>query len=507
MRRRDYISFFDTSRRGGDYSFGRQRRGVSPRLVAILLVVGLIGATVWWFAGREVPDGSAASGRILGETTVPAVLLPESAGDTQAAGVPENLECPEPPEAEAGILAEWPLFQGGLARTGCTARPVITDPEIRWTADVGIQAWLNNPVISNGVVYVGSAGVAQFERDRRDGVYAFDMSSGDRIWLFGTELDVNGVAYWDEVVVATGDEGRVWGIDAANGDGLWTEDTGSSAFGNPLMIDGMAVVGDANGFVTALDAHTGNRLWQVQADGAVRGGASSDGRVIFAAGENGEVVAMTLDGSAIWRHTVEERGENGSVRIFGAPTITDDLVIVTLVRSDLFAEPAVAALDKSDGSLQWLATDRAGVKPEWGNVRSSPAVAGEVLVFAEPYSAGIVAIGLEDGLTRWAVDAGAFCYPQWSSPVITSGQVVVPRFDGGIYGIDLVERELVWSVYLGDSAANGSFPDGFEEPGFCDWQPTSGVSVLSTPAVSDDGVIVVGTLEGVLYAIGDESWE
>ena len=180
---------------------------------------------------------------------------------------------------------------------------------------------------------------------------------------------------------------------------------------------------------------------------------------------------------------------------------------MTLVRSDVYAEPAIAALDKGTGSLRWLATDRAGVKPEWGNVRSSPAIAGEVLLYAEPYSRGVVAIGLEDGLTRWSADAGSFCFPQWSSPVVIGGQLVIPRFDGGIYGIDLVEHQVVWQLYLGDSEAEGEFPAGFEEPGFCDWQPAAGVSVLSTPAVTDDGVIVVGTLEGVLYAIGDAAWD
>ncbi|MFQ5948785.1 MAG: PQQ-binding-like beta-propeller repeat protein [Acidimicrobiia bacterium] len=41
---------------------------------------------------------------------------------------------------------------------------------------------------------------------------------------------------------------------------------------------------------------------------------------------------------------------------------------------------------------------------------------------------------------------------------------------------------------------------------FCGWQPRTGWPIFSSPAVAPDGVVIVGTGEGFLIAIGDESW-
>jgi outer membrane protein assembly factor BamB len=82
------------------------------------------------------------------------------------------------------------------------------------------------------------------------------------------------------------------------------------------------------------------------------------------------------------------------------------------------------------------------------------------------------------------------------------------QLDGGIYlyGVDAATGELAWSIWLGSNASAGPFPDAYAEAGFCEWDPKVGFSVLASPAVSQDGVVVVGTLEGVLYAVGDRTW-
>ena len=78
-------------------------------------------------------------------------------------------------------------------------------------------------------------------------------------------------------MVATGDEGLVWGIDPDDGLALWTANLGTAVFTNPLLVDGKAVVGDGSGTVSAFDLGTGQRQWRVTVAGAVRGGAAFDG--------------------------------------------------------------------------------------------------------------------------------------------------------------------------------------------------------------------------------------
>jgi outer membrane protein assembly factor BamB len=81
------------------------------------------------------------------------------------------------------------------------------------------------------------------------------------------------------------------------------------------------------------------------------------------------------------------------------------------------------------------------------------------------------------------------------------------RHDGGLYAVDLQARTVAWKIYLGDAEGSGAFPQDFEEAGFCGWGPVTGHSILSSPAVASNGVIVVGTLEGFIIAIGDADWE
>lgn len=495
-RRRDALTFFGGRRSSRhDLAFmNRPRRRSRVWLLILVLVAAVVGATYAWVARS---DGRGPS--VADDEGPPPSLLVANPTSTIAAGDPAALACPE-------AVEDWATFQGGMTRTGCTITRNITDPRVLWQANVGIQGWLNNPIIAEGLVIVGSAGSTQFEPDDGDGVIAIDLATGQERWFFDAELDVNGVAYGDGVVIAAGDEGRVWGLAVTDGRPLWTDELAVAAFGNPLIVNGMAVVGDGNGNLTAYDLGTGVRRWGVSVSGSIRGGAASDGTTIFVAGEDREVAAIAMDGTVLWRQRIVGRGPNAdSVRIFAAPTVVDDLVIITLVRDAEFIDPALLALDKSDGSVQWRGIDAAGIKNDWGNIRSSPAVVGGLLVYAEPYSQDLIAVDVATGETQWAVETGAFCYPHWPSPAINSGQAIIARHDGGLYGVDLSERRVVWSIYVGARNAIGPFPEGFG-PDFCEWQPRTGFSVLSSPAVSADGVVVVGTLEGILVAVGDQTW-
>ena len=154
------------------------------------------------------------------------------------------------------------------------AGPDDLDPRIEWSKEIGIAGWLNSPIIVNGTIYVGSAGRSQGTQDSFDGVWALDLYTGEQKWFFGAALDVNGISYGDGIIVATGDEGRVWGIDARTGDLLWEDDLGVATYGFPLIVDDLVVVGDGDGFATGFDLRSGRRQngWQVQVDGPIREG-------------------------------------------------------------------------------------------------------------------------------------------------------------------------------------------------------------------------------------------
>ena len=491
-RRRDYLTFFANRRGRGEFRFARDGMHRLRWILPALLIAAVGGLAVWWFTKPEpAPDPSG-----VGVTTVPTILRPISTTTTGVAG--SEIMCP-PTEGDT----QWSTFKATPARTGCLDAPAIAGPSIVWAAKVGVQGWLNNPVIVGGTVYVASAGDVQFESDAADGVYAIDLGAGTRRWFFPGSFDVNGVAANEDIVVATGDEGLVWGIDAEEGLALWTANLGVAVFTNPLLLEDVVVVGDASGTVSAFDLETGQRQWRTTVTGAIRGGAAYDGEQLYVVGEGREVAALDPAGRVLWRQTIEPRsGEGGTLKVFAAPVVAGDLVVISLVREEVFSEPGLVALDRQTGEVAWWATDAAGIKSEWGSVRSSPAVVGNLLVYGEGYSNSLVAVGVDDGETRWAAETGPLCYPHWSSPAVVSGQVYLPRFDGALYAVDLGTQTLAWSLYLGQKDRNGAFPPDFDAS-FCEWQPRTGASILASPAVAANGVVVVGTLEGYLFAIGD----
>jgi len=473
-----------------------------------MLVVAPVGVLAWPGPASLHAEGPVAQD-FLGRPAGPgeAGTPPSAAGDESGRTVQSARAAAEPEVGFAAGSAAQPLQFPGATRARELRSPRATPagtqdgfagslaPVWVWSTEGNQASALLGPV--------ASAGDVQFQSDAADGVYAIDLGAGTRRWFFRGSFDVNGVAANEDIVVATGDEGLVWGIDAEEGLALWTANLGVAVFTNPLLLEDVVVVGDASGTVSAFDLETGQRQWRTTVTGAIRGGAAYDGEQLYVVGEGREVAALDPAGRVLWRQTIEPRsGEGGTLKVFAAPVVAGDLVVISLVREEVFSEPGLVALDRQTGEVAWWATDAAGIKSEWGSVRSSPAVVGNLLVYGEGYSNSLVAVGVDDGETRWAAETGPLCYPHWSSPAVVSGQVYLPRFDGALYAVDLGTQTLAWSLYLGQKDRNGAFPPDFDAS-FCEWQPRTGASILASPAVAANGVVVVGTLEGYLFAIGD----
>lgn len=455
-----------------------------------------------WFVGYRGPLAFAVfveGGGSGGEVAAPlAAALLKALDDERAAALAPLAPCAHD---------TWPTFQGTSERSGCNMTATIEDLRIVWATRVGIQGWLNNPVISGEIVFTGSAGLRRGEPDSRDGIYALRLSDGGVVWTHPSGNDVNGVAASDEVVIATGDEGAVWALEVGDGSVRWTfpkdGEHVAAVFTNPLIVHDLAVVGDAEGVLYALDLATGEPRWTAQLNSSIRGGAASDGEAIYVVGEAGDARAFSLDGRAYWRRQLTFENWNSqtrTARVFAAPTVVDDLVVVPYVRDTSYSTPALVALDRYSGSIRWEGSDPDTVRDGWGNLRSSPAVAGSMLLFADPLFAGLIAVDATDGTAQWAVEGGTSCLEHWPSPAVAETTVVLPLHDGGLYTFDLVTRQLTQSVYLGVAAHEGLFPPDFTvRPCAVD------APIFASPAIASDGSILVGTAEGYVFRIADGS--
>jgi outer membrane protein assembly factor BamB len=219
-------------------------------------------------------------------------------------------------------------------------------------------------------------------------------------------------------------------------------------------------------------------------------------------------MAIWLDGMERWRRPLTRPGYDrigeAPMEFYATPTLSGDQLFLSFARDTQYPEPALLALDRRTGEVRWRAP--AHGDPLWGNVRSSPALYQDLLIYGEPYSGKVVALEQTGGRVRWATEVGRCMFPQWPSPAVAGATVVLPRHDGGLYALAADSGKPLWSLYLGDAKRAGPrFPPDLMPPDWaeCAWSPAVGSPLFASPALAGNGVILVGTGQGVLFAIGE----
>ncbi len=401
---------------------------------------------------------------------------------------------------------DWGIYQKNIERTSVADYPEISNPKILWKTEIGIQGYLNNSIVIGKMVYVGSSGLVHNKSDRKDGIYCLNAQTGQIIWHHKTPNDACGVAYSDGIVISTGDDGYLRGINAASGKQVWELNRRGPLYSQPLIISGKVFAGDASGSLLAVEAATGKLLWQTKLTSSnVRGGLSSDGKKIFAAFVDGTVAALDMDGKKVWETQCDRKSFYDNSRepaeIYATPTVAGDKLIIPYIRDTYYDFPAIQALDKNTGKLLWEATDKSETGISHGNIRSSVAVWKDFLLYGNPYSNLLIALKANDGTYAWSVPMGVETWPHWPSPVVTKDMLYMGRNDGGFYAVNLMEKALAWELYLGKSSDAGDMKN-VEGKSRGDWKPAYGESIYATASIAKSGTIFIGSGDGWLYAIG-----
>jgi len=414
----------------------------------------------------------------------------------------------EPSSADTTVVvapqADWSQFQGDGSRAGRSSAPAILRPSIRWKAQVGIQGYLNAPIISGATVFVPSSGNVHNASDPRDGVYAIELGTGRRQWHAHFDNDANGLALAGQRLIATSDDGHVYGLDATRGTVVWKRKGKGKMYSYPAIIDDIVVVGDAQGYVRAYAWADGTERWSIQMNGAIRGGLSTDGTYVYVASQGGEVAAFRKNGQARWRKTVSRPAFSGGQSVpiegYAPPIVSGNDLIVPFARDTTYDDPAFIALDKGTGRVRWRAQDNS--KANWGNLRSTPALIDGLLVYAEPYSGDVAAVEAATGRVKYRREVGPCHFPQYASAASAGHLVYVPRFDGTLYAVQARTGQVAWQMYLGDATSAGATTPSRRARRGCSWDVSSGHPLYAPIAIAGDGTVVVGSGEGTVFAIG-----
>jgi outer membrane protein assembly factor BamB len=216
----------------------------------------------------------------------------------------------------------------------------------------------------------------------------------------------------------------------------------------PVVAKGRVYAMDGGVQVSALDAATGSRLWQVDLKPEDERGNSFGGGIAFwndrlyVSTGYAQVLALDpADSRVIWKSAVSSPIRSG-------PTVADGRVFVVTVDNELIV------LSADDGRRLWTHS----AIPETASLlgSASPAVEGEVVVAA--YSSGeIYALTVENGRPLWSdnfsntrsVNAVSSLADIRGRPVLDRGRVFAASHSGRIAAIDLRSGDRAWEQEFG----------------------------------------------------------
>ncbi|MFT4037176.1 MAG: PQQ-binding-like beta-propeller repeat protein [Thermomicrobiales bacterium] len=270
---------------------------------------------------------------------------------------------------------------------------------------------------------------------------------------------------------------------------------------SPAVVDGVAYLQSGDGLVTALNAATGDVLWQNGDTGTAGNTPAVASDTVFLSTLSGELVA--LDGA-----TGAERWRFGSaLNAECQPVVLDGVVYMG---SD---DGKVYAVDAATGEERWKATISGGV------FRSL--TIGHGLIFAGTSNGHLDALDLATGAARWQWGVGDDSATV-GTPTL-AGDLLLVNANGVMHALQATTGAQQWQKEFG-GARPSAYGDGMIFSGGADdgvvyaidaatgadrWTFPTGDSILAAPALVG-GVLYVASFDQNLYALdaatGAEQW-
>lgn len=332
-------------------------------------------------------------------------------------------------------------------RRNAEATPPQSAVEVEWTVRSSDP---NPPVVANGLVVVGDRG----------SLWGIEADSGEIRWrqriTDTSSFPTTSPVVVDELICATGPEGRVVAVRPGDGSIVWEQELDGEFFAPMIAVDDLVYAVARNGAVYGLNLDDGTTVTTGAIGGEVTvAPAVGHGRIFVS---NGGLVAVDTSGNALW-----------SDRPSRFPVLSPSV----------FERGVVAAVN--DGTVR--AYDPMG-RPLWradvygieGGVPMSPTAIHEGNPIVAGYGTGgepavLAGIDGETGAVNWRAEVSSI----ETEPVVGGG--------------------LVWLV---------------TEEAFCGFDPETGEEVVSTRAPPDVGfrsnLIPIGDRffgvdEGTVYAL------
>lgn len=394
-------------------------------------------------------------------------------------------------------------------------------PQIKWSTYVGKQKWKNTPLIIGSTIFLGSAGNRWNDSDENDGIYCLDLESGNIKWMHATYSDVNEISYFNGFVIGGCDDGSVHCVSSRTGELKWLVNLDSGVVSKIYKYTGydeeQLIVPCYNGEIIFINLRNGQLINKISLGDSIMSNITFVNNSIYTI-----LLIPTLNGTIY--ELKEEFGlfhikskteifypdihnnQNGfsKAELYTPPLIIEDKMFVGFVRQTYYDYPAIVCLDFLTKKVLWYASDPQKKGSHFGNLRTNLLADNGQIIFTHPYSNELVGIDESNGEIKWITSLGRNMFQQWASPIKNDNGYFLSRYDGYLYKIYKSSKQRQWGMYLGQSDDAGIVFDSSQEVGNenenAAWELFIGHSLISTPAIHHDNIIV-GSDEGILYCL------
>ena len=247
---------------------------------------------------------------------------------------------------------------------------------------------------------------------------------------------------------------RQWSVNVGNGQGSnYTEIT-------PSIDGGVIYAASEDGVVVAIEISTGNTLWRTRVEGVITGGVGSGEGLVMIATESAEVIVLDqADGTFKWQQAV-------SSEVLSAPQTNGDVVVAQTVDDKL------VALDFDDGEQRWIYETTQPALTLRGS--SKPVIAANAVIAG--FSNGtLVAVSAEDGVYLWeervAVPEGEYDIDRVidvdGDLLLDGGRILAASYQGNLMAFEVTSGRIVWGM---EASSYHGMAQGFGNIYYCDDQ-------------------------------------
>jgi outer membrane protein assembly factor BamB len=365
-----------------------------------------------------------------------------------------------------------------VERLELPVRPSVDARQVEpaWVFDAGSALWAG-PAVAAGMIHAGAD-------DGR--LYALDARTGTERWFFQAGGPIRTrAAIARDAVFFQADDGFLYSLSARSGDERWRVrvvdatikrvppgQPGSryDSFGSDVVVAGERLyLGTHDGKVLALDAASGQRVWEFTCGDAVVAAPTVVGSNVYFGSYDHNVYGLdTGTGRLVWKYDT-------GAPVVSTPAVANGRVIVGSRSYDLLG------LDSETGDLLW----KRYVWFSW--IESSASVRGRIGYVGSSDATTVFAFDARTGQPVWEVDVlgRALGRPAVSEDRVYVGTSGVPNYlsdlRGAVIAMDRGTGRPIWQFVPEPSTGEG--PYGF--PG--------------SPALGADLVFVTG-LDGRVYA-------